>query len=107
MCKLYEICNLVNLDVDTISGASSVNIGNTKHLGDTTDASSVGGSEVIGDFSNLFTAEQSYSFTCRTQDQKQKKKTPSTSSSRQVKKKIVNIVDGKKTKSYTAQKKST
>lgn len=102
---MYEICNLVNLDVDTLNQDSSVNFGNTNTVGGTTIASTVGGSEVIGDFSINFDAEDNNLYS--NQQPGSQNQSQSSSQSRQVNQKIVNIVKGKRTTSYASKKKRT
>lgn len=100
---MYEISNLVNLDINTISQDSSVNFGNITSVGGTTNASSVGGSEAIGDYSNNFDAEQNYLYSNTAPQNIQPIMNPS--KTRQVKEKIVNIIKDKRNKSYINRKK--
>ena len=85
---------------------SRINHGNTRNIGDTFTIRSQGGSETIGDFSNSFSADQNYNIQCDVPDTNPKTPNTNSSRSRQVKQKVINIVQGKKTKSYTANKKS-
>lgn len=104
---MYEICNLVNLEIDTITNNSTVNFGNTRNLGDIFLTKDQGGSEAIGDFSLSFSADQNYSLSCNLDDmgQTENTTTSASTSARQMKQKIFNIVSGKKTRSYTTKKK--
>lgn len=47
---MSSINNIFNIKIHSVSSASSVNFGNTIHIGPSSDSKSLGGSIPIGDF---------------------------------------------------------